>query len=365
MIDFFTQFQLHMMSNDEFQEQINYFALIFVYLAISIFFATYLSISTWVYSGERLTRQIREHYLRAILRQNIAYFDKYGAGEITTRITSDTHLIQDGISEKASLSLQYIAQFISAFIIAFTTSWKMTLVICSFIPYIAIISGIQNKFAAIFTKKGLDYYSRAGIIAEEAISTIRTAVAFGSQKKLSNLYDTYLIDARKEGHKKAVLIGFALGLTLFGIYATYSLAFWFGSTLIISHELTSGQVVNVFFSVIIGAFALANLSADLQAFSFATGAGSKIFEAIDRVPSIDVASDAGAKFENVEGRIQLKNINFVYPARPEVKTLKSVSLDIEAGTTVALVGSSGSGKSTIVSLVLRFYDPVSGEVLLD
>ncbi|CAG8680719.1 40345_t:CDS:2 [Gigaspora margarita] len=338
MIDFFTQFQLHMMSNDEFQEQINYFALIFVYLAISIFFATYLSISTWVYSGERLTRQIREHYLRAILRQNIAYFDKYGAGEITTRITSDTHLIQDGISEKASLSLQV------TFIIAFTTSWKMTLVICSFIPYIIIISGIQNKFAAIFTKRGLDSYSRAGIIAEEAISTIRTAVAFGSQKKLSNLYDTYLIEARKEGHKKAVLIGFALGLTLFGIYATYSLAFWF---------------------VIIGAFALANLSTDLQAFSFATGAGSKIFEAIDRVPSIDVASDAGAKFENVEGRIQLKNINFVYPARPEVKILNGVSLDIEAGTTVALVGSSGSGKSTIVSLVLRFYDPVSGEVLLD
>ncbi|CAG8823799.1 43_t:CDS:1, partial [Racocetra persica] len=110
---------------------------------------------------------------------------------------------------------------------------------------------------------------------------------------------------------------------------------------------------------------LSNLSTDLQAFGFASGAGSKIFETIERVPPIDVASDAGEKLEDVVGHIQLKNINFIYPARPEVKTLNGISLDIEPGTTVALVGSSGSGKSTIVSLVLRFYDPVSGDVLLD
>ncbi|CAG8527114.1 8767_t:CDS:2 [Cetraspora pellucida] len=340
MIDSFTRFQLHMMTNDEFSDQINSYSLVFVYLAISIFFATYIYISTWAYTGERITRQIRERYLRAVLRQNIAYFDKFGADAVTTRFTSDTHLIQDGISEKASIALQYITQLLSSFIIAFTTSWKMTLVICCLIPYAIIIIGVLNKFSAIFTRRSSDYYSRAGIIAEESISTIRTAVAFGTQKKLSDLYDTYLNDAKKEGFKKAWLNGASLGLTIFGI-------------------------AKVFFSILIGTRALNFLATDLQAFSFASGAASKIFETIERVPPIDVASDAGEKPENVVGHIQLKNINFIYPVRPEVNILNELSLDIEPGTTVALVGSSGSGKSTIVSLLLRFYDPVSGDILLD
>ncbi|CAG8776062.1 23039_t:CDS:2, partial [Cetraspora pellucida] len=245
MIDSFTRFQLHMMTNDEFSDQINSYTLIFVYLAIFMFFATYIFISTWSYTGERITRQIRERYLRAVLRQNIAYFDKFGAGEVTTRITSDTHLIQDGISEKASLVLQYLAQFLSGFIIAFTISWKMTLVICCLIPYVIITTGVLNKFSSIFTRRSLESYSRAGIIAEESISTIRTAVAFGTQKKLSDLYDTYLNDAKKEGFKKAWL------------------------------------------NVLIGSRALNYLSTDLRAFSFASGAGSKIFETIERVPPID------------------------------------------------------------------------------
>ncbi|GES94504.1 ABC multidrug transporter Mdr1 [Rhizophagus clarus] len=299
------------------------------------------------------------------LGQNVAYFDKLGAGEVTTRITSDTHLIQDGISEKAAMSISYTAQFLSAFVIAFIKSWKMTLVICALIPCISITSTVLNKFTAIFMKRSLDYYSKSGTIAEESIATIRTAVAFGIQSKLSKIYDSHLIFAKKEGIKKSILNGASLGAIYFFMYSTYALAFWYGSTLIFKGELNSGDVVNVFFAVLLGAFALGNIAPDIQAFSFAIGAGSKIFETINRVPPIDIASESGEKLENVEGRIQLKNISFIYPARPEVKTLKNVSLDVEPGSTVALVGSSGSGKSTIVSLALRFYDPIEGEVYLD
>ncbi|CAG8727330.1 38074_t:CDS:2 [Gigaspora margarita] len=254
----------------------------------------------------RIARQIREQYFRAVLRQNIAYFDKYGSGEVTTRITSDIHLVQDGISEKVPL----------AFLVRIA------------IPFLAINSCLMIKFSAILTKKCLDFYSRAGIIAEEAISTIRVAVAFGAQKKLSDLYDAYLGKARKEGLKKSLLVGFALGIMFFGIYAFDALAFWF-------------------------------------AIALAMGASSKLFETIDRIPSIDIASDTGDKPENVVGHIQFKNINFIHPTRHDDKTLNNISLDVEPGSTVAIVGSSGSGKSTIVSLILRFYDPLSGDVFLD
>ncbi|CAG8850267.1 12149_t:CDS:2, partial [Gigaspora margarita] len=312
-----------------------------------------------------IARQIREQYFRAILRQNIAYFDKFGSGEVITRITSDIYLVQDGISEKASLAFLYISHFIASFIIAFIINWKITLVICIIIPFFAINSGIMIKFSAIFTKKSLSFYSRAGIIAEEAISTIKAAVAFGVQKKLSNIYDAYLGEAKKEGFKKSLLIGFALGITFFGTYAINALTFWFGSIMIANNELFPGQVISIYSLSVTGYFSLTNFFDYIQAISLATGASSKIFETIDRIPSINIASDTGDKPENVVGHIQLKNINFIYPTRPDVKTLNNISLDVESGSTVAIVGSSGSGKSTIVSLMLRFYDPLSGDIFID
>lgn len=184
VVDSFTLFLTHQMTDDEFSSEINTFSTYFAYLAISTFVATYIYMATWVYTGERQTRQIRERYLRAVLRQNIAYFDGIGPGEITTRISSDTHLIQDGISEKFAISFQYLSTFISAFIIAFATNWKMALVICCVVPVIATTSIIINKFNSLYTKRSSDFYSFAGTIAEESLAAIRTTVAFGAQKKI-------------------------------------------------------------------------------------------------------------------------------------------------------------------------------------
>ncbi|RIB22586.1 P-loop containing nucleoside triphosphate hydrolase protein [Gigaspora rosea] len=241
----------------------------------------------------------------------------------------------------------------------------MTLVIGIFIPFLAINSGLMIKFSAIFTKRCLSFYSRAGIIAEEAISTIRAAVAFGAQKKLSDHYDSYLSEARKEGFKKSLLVGFTLSIMLFGIYVCDAWSLWFGSKMIKNNELFLGQVISIYSLIITGYFSLTIFFDYIQAISLATGASSKIFEIIDRVPSINIASDTGNKPENVVGHIQFKNINFIYPTRPDVKTLNNISFNVEPGSTVAIVGSSGSGKSTIVSLMLRFYDPLSGDLFLD
>ncbi|CAG8743078.1 19510_t:CDS:2, partial [Gigaspora rosea] len=313
----------------------------------------------------RIARQIREKYFRSILRQNIAYFDKYGTGEITTRITSDIHLVHDGISEKVSLAFLYISNFIASTIIGFTINWKMALVIFITIPFLTINSILMNKYSAIFTKRSLSFYSCAGIIAEESISTIRAAVAFGAQKKLSDLYNAYLGDARKEGFKKALLVGFAIGIMLFGSYAFGPLALWYGTTMIINNELSFGKAISVLNVIQNCFFSLVIFFDYIQAIGLATGASSKLFETIDRVPSIDIDSDIGDKPKKVVGHIQLKNINFIYPTRPKVKILNNISLDIKPGSTVAIIGSSGSGKSTIVSLILRFYDPLSGSIFLD
>ncbi|ORX90713.1 P-loop containing nucleoside triphosphate hydrolase protein [Basidiobolus meristosporus CBS 931.73] len=351
---------------DSFRSTINQYTLYFIYLAIGIFVTTYAYMSTWVYAGERQTRKVRESYLAAVLRQDIAWFDKLGAGEITTRITSDTHLIQDGISEKFPQSSSYVATFISAFIIAFIKSWKLTLVLSCIIPMIAVSVGVLNVFTSRFAKRALDHYSISGTLAEEVISSIRTATAFGQQKKLSEMYNKNIADAKKEGLKKAFTTGLGIGVIFFIIYCAYSLASWFGGRLITDGTLEAGDVFNVFFAVIIGAFSLGHVAPNLQAFALAQGAAAKLYEAIYRVPQIDSCSSEGLKPTTpTKGLIEARNLRFHYPSRPDVPILKGISLTVEPGKTVALVGMSGSGKSTIIQLLERFYDPIEGEISLD
>ncbi|KAF0341593.1 P-loop containing nucleoside triphosphate hydrolase protein [Gigaspora margarita] len=133
--------------------------------------------TTWIYTSERITRKIRERYLLAILRQNIAYFDKLGPGEVTTRITSDTHLIQEGIGEKAIVVIQHVARLLSAFVIAFYKGWKMTLVVICLIPVILITSGVLGSFSSVFLKRSLSHYSDAGTIAEEVFLLLELSAA--------------------------------------------------------------------------------------------------------------------------------------------------------------------------------------------
>ncbi|KAK9711625.1 hypothetical protein K7432_007714 [Basidiobolus ranarum] len=366
MVNVFSSWATGGLSPEGFQKEINSYALYFVYLAIAMLVTTYGYMSTWVYAGERQTRKIRESYLAAVLRQDIAWFDKLGAGEVTTRITSDTHLVQDGISEKLPQSINYVATFISAFIIAFIKNWRLTLVLCCIIPLIVISVGVLNFFNTKYVKKSLDYYSISGTLAEEVFSSIRTAVAFGQQKKLSSMYNVNITNAKKQGMKKSLLTGLGLGVIFLVIYSAYSLAFWYGGKLIIKKELNAGQVMSVFFAVLIGAFSLGNIAPNLQAFSFAQGAAAKLYEAIYRVPTIDSASDQGIKPTSVtQGSIEAHNLFFHYPSRPDVPILKGISLSVKPGQTVALVGASGSGKSTIIQLLERFYDPIEGEILLD
>ncbi len=151
------------------------------------------------------------------------------------------------------------------------------------------------------------------------------------------------------------------------LFFTYGLAFWYGSILIVDGKSTGGEVVNVFFSILLGTISIGSAAPFFSAVGNAMGAANNLFSTIDRIPSIDSNSSDGIKLNKsaVKGRLEFKNLKFHYPARPDVQVLKSFSLTIEPGETVALVGSSGSGKSTIVGLLERFYDPIEGQILLD
>ncbi len=212
----------------------------------------------------------------------------------------------------------------------------------------------------------LNYVAEGGTLAEEVISTIRTAHAFGSQETLAKMYDIHVHKARRVDMKSAAVHGSALGVFFFVIYAAYALAFYYGTTLIIEGRANVGTVVNVFMAILIGSFSLALLAPEQQAITHGKAAAAKLYATIDRIPTIDSLSTEGLKPEGpVMGDISFQDIYFNYPSRPSVPVVKGLTLSIKAGQTAALVGASGSGKSTIVNLVERFYDPLSGTVTLD
>jgi len=300
-----------------------------------------------------------------MLRQNIAFFDLLGAGEITTRITADTNLIQDGISEKTGLTLTAIATFIAAFVIAFVKYWKLTLILTSTILAITLAMGGGSTFIVSYTQRTQQEYAKGGSVAEEVMSSIRNATAFNTQGKLARQYDVHLDVAEKWGRKLQLVLSMMIATMMTIIYLNYGLSFWQGSRFLVAGEMGVGQVLTILFAVMIGAFSLGNVAPNAKAFSSAVASGQKIFAAIERISPMDPSSKEGKKLDTVKGTIELRNIKHIYPSRPEVVVMDGVNLVVPAGKQTALVGASGSGKSTIVGLVERFYDPVGGEVLLD
>ncbi|KAI9888957.1 MAG: GTPase-activating protein [Vezdaea aestivalis] len=361
----FTGFFQGSTTSDKLTHDISKFTLFFVYLAIGEYVTIYIATAGFIYTGEHITQKIRENYLSGILRQNIGFYDNIGAGEVTTRITADTNLVQDGLSEKIGLTMTALATFITAFVIGFIKSWKLTLILTSTVVAIVLDMGIGSTFIVKYSKMSLDAYGQGGTVVEEVISSIRNATAFGTQDKLARQYDVHLAIAEKFGRKMKTTLGIMVAGMFFVIYLNYGLSFWQGSRFLVNGDINVGSIITILLAIIIGAFALGNVAPNAQAFSTAVAAAAKIYNTIDRVSPLDPTSEDGHKLKEVEGHLELRHVDHIYPSRPEVRVMKDVNLVIPAGKTTALVGASGSGKSTIVGLVERFYDPVAGEVLLD
>lgn len=361
----FQGFFLRQTSYDDFTGKMAHLVLYFVYLAIGEFVATYIATVGFIYTGEHVSSKIREHYLESCMRQNIGFFDKLGAGEVTTRITADTNLIQEGISEKVSLTLAAVATFVAAFVIGFVSYWKLTLILSSTVFALLLCMGGGSTFIVKFSKQNIDAYAQGGTVAEEVISSVRNAVAFGTQDRLARQYNTHLTKAEFFGFRLKMSLAFMVAGMMLILYLNYGLAFWMGSRYLVDRVIPLSKVLIIMMSIMIGAFNLGNVAPNVQAFTTALGAAAKIYNTIDRKSPLDPMSDEGGKIENLVGEIRLEHVKHIYPSRPDVVVMEDVSLTIPAGKTTALVGASGSGKSTIVGLVERFYSPVEGTVYLD
>ncbi|KND86495.1 Leptomycin B resistance protein pmd1 [Tolypocladium ophioglossoides CBS 100239] len=349
----------------QFQDEMVSSVLYFVYIGVAQFCLTYASTVGFIYVGEHITAKIREQYLQSCICQNIGFFDNVGAGEVTTRIMSDMNLIQDGISQKVSLTLAAVATFVSAFVIGFVNNWKLTLILCCTVVAWALHTSLITKLMVINSMRSLTAYAEGGSLAEEVFTSIRNTTAFGAQDRLAKQYDVHLERAEHYGFRfRSATALMVAGLQLIMILG-YALAFWQGSRFLVEGDISVSKLLTVMMSVMIGAFTIGNVAPNIQAFTTAIAAANQVFNTIDRVSPIDPRDAAGEKPDHVSGHVRLEHLHHIYPSRPEARVMTDLSLEIPAGKTTALVGASGSGKSTIVGLLERFYDPVEGAIYLD
>ncbi|XP_063180837.1 ATP-dependent translocase ABCB1 [Chroicocephalus ridibundus] len=347
------------------EEDMTRYAYYYSGIAAGVLLAAYIQTSFWTLAAGRQIKKIREKFFHAIMRQEIGWFDVNDVGELNTRLLDDVSKINEGIGDKIGLLVQAVTTFVTGFIVGLIRGWKLTLVILAVSPVLGLSAAIWAKVLSAFTDKEQAAYAKAGAVAEEVLAAVRTVIAFGGQEKEIKRYYKNLEDAKKIGIKKAITSNISMGAAFLLIYASYALAFWYGTTLVIADDYTIGNVLTVFFSVLIGAFSIGQTAPSIEAFASARGAAYTVFNIIDNEPQIDSYSDTGYKPDHIKGNLEFQNVYFNYPSRPDVEILKGLNLKISCGQTVALVGGSGCGKSTTVQLIQRFYDPKEGTVTID
>ncbi|KAF7548406.1 hypothetical protein G7Z17_g7084 [Cylindrodendrum hubeiense] len=353
-------------SPSKFRSDVSELALYFVYLGIGRFVLSYIYNTLLTYSAYRVVRNIRHEYLRAALRQEVAYFDFGTGGSIATQATSNGRLIQAGIAEKLGLTFQGLAAFVTAFIIAFVVQWKLTLICLCIAPATMIVIGVVAGIEAGHETDILEIHAQANSFAEGILASVRTVHAFEMRARLVDKFDKYLDEAHDVGKKISPLFGIMFSAEYTIIYLGFGLAFWQGIKMLSTGEIEDpGAIFTVLLSVVIAAISLTTLAPYSIDFSRAISAAAKLFQLIDRKSAIDPLDKSGDIPSETIGEVELENVTFAYPTRPGITVLDNFSLRVPAGKVTALVGQSGSGKSTIVGLIERWYNPKSGSIKLD
>ncbi|KAL6659654.1 hypothetical protein ACP70R_002483 [Stipagrostis hirtigluma subsp. patula] len=350
----------------QFGSRMNENAMNLVFVAVGNLCMAFLEGYCWTRTAERQASRMRASYLRAVLRQDVEYFDlKAGStSEVITAVSSDSLVLQDVLSEKVPNFVMYVSLFLGSYAIAFALLWRLTLVALPALLLLVVPGFLYGRVLVGLARRIREQYTRPGAIAEQAVSSVRTVYSFAAERSTMARFSAALEESARLGIRQGLAKGLAVGSS--GVnFAIYAFNIWYGSRLVMYHGYKGGTVYAVSAAFILGGTALGSGLSNVRYFSEASSAAERMLEVIRRVPKIDSESDAGEELANVAGEVEFKDVEFCYPSRPESPIFVDFNLRVPAGRTVALVGGSGSGKSTLIALLERFYDPSAGAVMLD
>ncbi|KAL9261050.1 ABC transporter B family member 20-like protein [Drosera capensis] len=348
----------------ELMNRFNELVLIIVYIAAGVFAAGWIEVSCWILTGERQTAVIRSKYVQVLLNQDMSFFDTYGNnGDIVSQVLSDVLLIQSALSEKVGNYIHNMATFFSGLVIGFINCWQIALITLATGPFIVAAGGISNIFLHRLAENIQDAYAEAASIAEQAVSYARTLYAFTNETLAKYSYATSLQATLRYGILISLVQGLGLGFTYGLAICSCALQLWVGTFLVTHGKAHGGEIIAALFTVILSGLGLNQAATNFYSFEQGRIAAYRLFEMISR--STSTVNQEGNTLASVQGNIEFRNVYFSYLSRPEIPILSGFYLSVPAKKTVALVGRNGSGKSSIIPLMERFYDPTLGEVLLD
>ncbi|KAK0577167.1 hypothetical protein LWI29_028872 [Acer saccharum] len=349
------------------KQEVTRVAIIFVGVAIVTIPIYLLQHYFYTLMGEHLTTRVRLSMFSAILQNEIGWFDldENNTGSLTSTLAVDATLVRSTLADRLSTIVQNLSLTVTAFVIAFVFSWRIAAVVIASLPLLIGASITEQLFLKGF---GGDYsraYSRATAVAREAIANVRTVAAYGIEDRISIQFASELSQPNKQTLLRGHISGIGYGVSQFFAFCSYALGLWYASVLIKQKNSNFGDIMKAFMVLIITALAIAEtlaLTPDIVKGSQALGS---VFSILYRETAIQSEDPVSKVVTDIKGDIGFRHVSFKYPVRPDITIFEDLSLRVSAGKSLAIVGQSGSGKSTVIALVMRFYDPLSGTVMID
>jgi ATP-binding cassette subfamily B (MDR/TAP) protein 1 len=353
------------LSKSQFEHEFSTFALYYIYLGVGQFVVTTVYTIVFTHIGNKVVSRTREIYLRTLLHQPMKFYDEKGAGEITAGLSVDFNVIQTAISNVIPEIIANLASFVAGVAIMFGESWKLALVALSVIVAVILAGAAPARLVTRESARAADAISASAGVAEESISSIRTTLAFGLQEPLISRFDIHQLKAQVASTKAKQGIGFIIAAVTGLLGLGYGLIFWQGSRFLVRGDITMARLVSVIYALIISTLSISTLPPRLDKLAVAKTAASNVFLIIQSSPPSYSVRCGSRPEKDWDGSVTFQDVSLAYPSRPDVTIMKGFSAHITAGKTTAIVGSSGSGKSSIISLLERFYDPSGGVILVD
>ncbi len=315
--------------------------------------------------GQRVISDIRQTVYSKLLTLSPSYYEKVRTGEILSRLTTDTTLIETVITGSVSFAIRSVAMILGSIVLMFIVSWQLALMVLAIGPVIILPAIIIGKRIRRLSKQGQDELAGASARAGEAISSIQTVQAFTRESHEDRVFFDS-IDANFRSQKARITLQTCLTALIFIIsLCSVTAVLWFGANSVAKGWLSGGDIVAftlyAFFTVS-SAGALTETWTNLLR---AAGASERLVEILNTKPEIIPLRKDGVELKNISGSVAFQNVSFSYPTRPDEVALKEIDFTVKSGETIALVGPSGAGKSTIFQLLLRFYDVQNGQITLD
>jgi len=314
--------------------------------------------------GERVVADIRKDVFDRTIGMSPAFFERIMTGEVLSRITTDTTLLLSVIGSSASIALRNILILFGGLVLMLLTSAKLTGLVLLIVPAVIVPIILLGRRVRALSRENQDHIAASSGNASEALLSVQTVQAFTheapSRKLFGDLTERSFDAARKRIGVRAIMTVIVIFLVFIGIVGVL----WVGARDVREDAMTAGELVQFLIYAIMVAGGVAALSEIWGEVQRAAGATERLVELLNTADSVQDPVRA-AELPHVEGRVSFERVTFHYPARPEVAALSDVSLDVRPGETVALVGPSGAGKTTIIQMLLRFYDPDAGAVRID